>query len=64
VGLTKSWACLKAHRRDISKIGTAMKIKVVFLISVLVLTTHLLARTNTDVLVMKNGDRDLPSERA
>jgi Protein of unknown function, DUF481 len=57
VGLTKSWACVKAHQRDISKIGTAMKIKVVFLISALVLTTHLFARTNTDVLVMKNGDR-------
>ncbi len=34
-----------------------MKIKVVLLISALILTTHLFARTNTDVLVMKNGDR-------
>jgi Protein of unknown function, DUF481 len=34
-----------------------MNIRVVVLISVLVLTTPLFARTNTDVLVMKNGDR-------
>ena len=39
------------------KIGPAMKIKVVLLISALILTTPLFARTNTDVLVMKNGDR-------
>jgi hypothetical protein len=57
MGLTKSWACVKVHRRDISKIGPAMKIKVVFLLSALILTTPLFARTNTDVLVMKNGDR-------
>src|SRR5450631_1637849 len=57
MGLTKSWACVTVHRRDISKIGPAMKIKVVFLISALVLTTPLFAREKTDVLVMKNGDR-------
>jgi hypothetical protein len=34
-----------------------MKIKVVLLIPALILTTPLFARTNTDVLVMKNGDR-------
>jgi Protein of unknown function, DUF481 len=34
-----------------------MNIRAVFLISALVLTTPLFARTNTDVLVMKNGDR-------
>ena len=34
-----------------------MNIRVVFLISALVLTTPLFARTNTDVLIMKNGDR-------
>ena len=39
------------------KIGPAMNIRVAFLISALVLTTPLFARTNTDVLVMKNGDR-------
>jgi hypothetical protein len=39
------------------KIGPVMKIKVVLLISALILTTPLFARTNTDVLVMKNGDR-------
>jgi hypothetical protein len=34
-----------------------MNIRVISLISALVLTTPLFARTNTDVLVMKNGDR-------
>ncbi len=34
-----------------------MNIRVVVLISALILTSPLFARTNTDVLVMKNGDR-------
>ncbi len=34
-----------------------MNIRAVFLFSALILTTPLFARTNTDVLVMKNGDR-------
>jgi hypothetical protein len=34
-----------------------MNIRVVFLISALVLTTPVFARTKTDVLAMKNGDR-------
>ena len=34
-----------------------MKIKVVFVILALILITPVFARTNTDVLVMKNGDR-------
>ena len=34
-----------------------MNIRVVFLTSALVLTTPLFARTNSDVLIMKNGDR-------
>ena len=39
------------------KIGPAMNIRVVLLISILALHTSLFARENTDVLVMKNGDR-------
>jgi hypothetical protein len=39
------------------KIGVAMNIRVVLLISILALPTSLFARENTDVLVMKNGDR-------
>src|SRR5271157_5944728 len=43
--------------RNSMKIGPAMNIRVALLISALILSTPLFARTNTDVLVMKNGDR-------
>ena len=39
------------------RLDPIMNIRVVVLISALVLTSPLFARTNTDVLVMKNGDR-------
>jgi hypothetical protein len=54
---TKNERALAKMGRNRMKIGRATNFRVVLLSSALALTAPLFARENTDVLVMKNGDR-------